>query len=234
MTARQELLDAFAGLRVADVCDGLDRAGLPDLTLMDPAIRPLYRDVERFSHRLCGIAHTVRWVPTARPRPALSPDEFPAWEGACYRDHARSPFAEEIQAGDVLVFDAAEQDVGTIGSNNCLGWIARGARGVVTSGGARDTDELIMQQCPVYCRLISRTIQPGRQEFDASQVPIQCGGVLVHPGDIIVADGDGVVVVPQGIARDVARYAREVLEGDKRGRRALYEQLGRPPDDTVQ
>jgi len=233
MSDRRQLLEAFEGLRVADVCDGLDRAGLPDITLMDPAIRPLYRDVERFSHRLCGIAHTVRWVPTVQPRPALPPDAFPAWEGAFYRDYARSPFVEEIQTGDVLVFDAAEQDVGTIGSNNCLGWIAHGARGVVTSGGARDTDELIMQRCPVYCRLISRTIQPGRQEFEASQIPTQCGGVLVQPGDVIVADGDGVVVVPQGLALDVARYAREVLEGDKRGRRGLYEQLGRPLDDTV-
>ncbi len=233
MSDRDRLLAAFTGLRVADVCDGLDRAGLPDITLMDPAIRPLYRDVEEFSHRVCGIAHTVRWLPTARPRPHLTPDEFPQWEGEFYRDYARAPFAEQIEPGDVLVFDAAEQDVGTVGSNNCLGWIARGARGVVTSGGARDTDELIKQKCPVYCRFISRTIQPGRQEFDACQVPIQCGGVLVHAGDVVVADGDGVVVIPRDTALDVAAYARQVLEADKVGRRALYQQLGMPLDHTV-
>lgn len=55
----------------------------------------------------------------------------------------------------------------------------------------------------------------------------------VRPGDVVVADGDGVIVVPSAIAADVARYARRELEQDKQGRRALYDAMGIPPDETV-
>ena len=63
--------------------------------------------------------------------------------------------------------------------------------------------------------------------------PIVCGGVTVMPGDVIVADGEGVVVVPRIRAEEIARYARKILEGDKSARRNLYQQLGLPADDSV-
>jgi len=53
------------------------------------------------------------------------------------------------------------------------------------------------------------------------------------PGDVIVADGDGVIVVPREKAKEVAQYAEKILEGDKAGRRKLYERLGLPPDESV-
>jgi regulator of RNase E activity RraA len=68
---------------------------------------------------------------------------------------------------------------------------------------------------------------------DSVNEPVEIGGVYVRPGDIVVADGDGVVVVPREHALRVAGLAREVLNADKPRRRQLYEQLGRPLDDTV-
>lgn len=64
--------------------------------------------------------------------------------------------------------------------------------------------------------------------------PVVIGGVLVCPGDVVVADGDGVVVVHRKAAPDVARFARTILEKDKAGRRNLYKRLGIPTDKTVE
>jgi len=64
--------------------------------------------------------------------------------------------------------------------------------------------------------------------------PIECGGVLVRPGDVVVADGDGVVVVPWEKARLVASEAIAIMEEDKRGRRKIYETLGKPIDWTIE
>jgi len=230
---RDELIAAFAGLRVADVCDGMDAVGLYGRGLVDREIRPLYRDLAGFSHRIAGPALTLRYVPTARDVPHLPPEDFPDYEGQWYRDLATEPQREVLRAGDVLVYDAAGLDVGIIGSNNCLAWMNLGAVGVVTNGGARDTDELIKQHCPVYSRFISRGYMPGRVEFDAMNVPINCGGVMVRPGDMVVADGDGVIVVPVEKAAQVAAIAHGILDGDKQGRRKLYADRGMDPDSTV-
>jgi regulator of RNase E activity RraA len=234
VTETLDLLSLYRGLRVTDVCDGLDARGLIDTGTMDWQIRPLWRDVEGFSHRIYGLAHTVRFVPTSRvaPRP-LPLDEYKDWKSDWYRRLAPGP-KEPIHAGEIIVIDAAEVgDVGFIGSNNAQGWINQGARGVVTNGGCRDTDELIRQRVPVYSRRIARGIRPGRLEWDAENVPLACGGVRVFPGDVIVADGDGVIVVPRAHAQVVAEIAREIALDDKQGRRKKYEEAGLEPDFTL-
>ena len=63
--------------------------------------------------------------------------------------------------------------------------------------------------------------------------PIVLGGVLVMPGDVVVADGDGVIVVPRAHAPEVARYAHKVIDGDKNARRDLYKKLGLPEDKST-
>ncbi len=230
---REELIETFRGLRVADVCDGMDAVGLFERGCVDGRIRPLYRDLEGFTHRIAGPALTVRYLPTDREVPNRPPEEFDEWVGRWYREVSGEPFRAEIRDGDVIVFDASDLDVGIIGSNNTLGWMNRGAVGVVTNGGARDTDELIKQKCPVYSRHVSCGFMPGRVEFGAVNVPVDCGGVLVRPGDVVVADGDGVIVVPVEKAPAVAAIARKILGEDKAGRRRLYEKRGLPPDVTV-
>lgn len=79
-----------------------------------------------------------------------------------------------------------------------------------------------------------RGIRPGRNELESVNKPVTIGGVTIRPGDVIVADGDGVVCVPREFAQRVADYAREILNGDKKARKALYQKLGMPLDKTVQ
>jgi regulator of RNase E activity RraA len=136
-----------------------------------------------------------------------------------------------LRPGSALAIDDAERaDVGSIGSDNILAWKSRGTVGVVTNVTARDTDEIVTERVPLY----GRGIRPGRNEIESVNRPIVCGGVLVVPGDVIVADGDGVLVVPRGVAVDVARYARRILDEDKEGRRRLYEELGLPKDKSLE
>jgi 4-hydroxy-4-methyl-2-oxoglutarate aldolase len=229
-----KILKLYDGLRVADVSDGMDIAGLQDVGLVDPAIHALWRDTEEFTHRFTGIAVTVRYVPTNRRASKMTPEEFKRWESKWYTEISSEPFVDLLRRGSVIVIDAGEdRDTGSIGSNNILNWKSRGAVGVVTSGGVRDTDEIIKQKIPLYHKRLGRGIRPGRNEVESVDQPIMCGGVLVRPGDIVVADGDGVVVVPREHAEPVAVAAHQILEADKEGRRRLYEKLGMPADKTV-
>jgi 4-hydroxy-4-methyl-2-oxoglutarate aldolase len=229
------ILRLFEGLRVADVCDGMDKAGLHNLGLMDPEIRPLWKDTRHFRHRIVGIAVTARYVPTQEP-PAGRREtaDFDRWVAAWYRDRSSEPFVPLLRPGTVLVIEEHGHDTGSIGSNNILTWKQRGCVGVVSSATARDTDEIEAQGIPLYFKRPGRGIRPGRNEIESVNAPIVCGGVLVKPGDVIVADGDGVIVVPRARAEEVAAYARATLEQDKSARRRLYEALGLPKDPSVE
>lgn len=232
----EELLALYDGLRVADVSDGMDAVGLSNVGLMDPEIRPLWKDPESFRHRFVGIAVTARYVPTNLP-PAgtMSAEGFDAWVGEWYTELSPEPFDVLLRPGSALVLDDADRvDVGSIGSYNILAWKKRGMVGVVTDGTARDTDEIETEGVPLYFRGVGRGIRPGRNQIESVNRPVVCGGVLVVPGDVVVADGDGVVVVPRAVAADVARYARTILDTDKAGRRELYRELGLPADPSVE
>ena len=231
------ILELYDGLRVADVSDGMDVAGLWDVGLMNPEIEPLWRDLDDFDHLFAGIATTVRYVPTNRTTPGpMTEEDFNAWSGQWYSEISSEPFVDSLKEGSVVVIDASgDGDTGSVGSYNALFWTSKGARGIVTTGSVRDTDEIIKQEIPVYLdyEQRGRGIRPGRNEIESVNQPIEVGGVLVRPGDVVVADGDGVIVVPREQALAVAEAARRVLEGDKAARRALYEELGRPLDSTV-
>jgi len=231
----EQILKLFEGLRVADVSDGMDKVGLTNIGLMSPEIHALWKDTEHYTHRIIGVAVTVRYVPTNKPpAPAMETEPFDRWVGQWYNQLSSEPFVPLIRKGTALVFDdAPDSDVGSIGSNNIMGWKVRGCIGVITNATARDTDEIITEKVPLYFRKPGRGIRPGRNEIESVNRPIVCGGVLVEPGDIIVADGDGVIVVPRAHAREVSEYAKAILDGDKAGRRNLYKKLGLPPDDSV-
>jgi regulator of RNase E activity RraA len=231
----RELLALYEGLRVADVSDGMDAVGLHNVGLMDPAIHPLWKDTEEYSHRFVGIAVTARYVPTNRPPAGTrSTEDFDAWVGEWYSKLSPEPFDVLLREGSALVLnDANSADVGSIGSYNILAWKQRGMVGVVTDATARDTDEIQAEGVPLYFRGVGRGIRPGRNQIESVNRPVVCGGVLVIPGDVVVADGDGVIVVPRAVAAEVAGYARRILDADKAGRRELYRELGLPEDPSI-
>lgn len=230
-----QVLKAFEGLRVADVCDGMDAVGLHNRGLVNSEIHPLWRDTSNYTHRFIGIAVTARYVPSQEPTAgSRSIEDYDKWAGAWYSRKSPEPFTALLRPGSALVIeDAGDADVGSIGSNNIMSWKLKGCVGVVTSATARDTDEIITERIPLYFRKPGRGIRPGRNEIESVNRPIVVGGVLVKPGDVIVADGDGVVVVPRAKATAVATYAQKILEGDKAGRRGLYQKLGIPSDPSV-
>ena len=237
--ARKEILELYRDLRLTDVLDGMDLIGLQDIGLMDKDIRPLWRDVEKFSHRTVGFAITVRHVPTDV---RAGQNSFPNLEGFKKfksEQYKRAPDAwlSTAKPGDIVVIDAGGIDeCGFIGSNNSLGWAEKGVAGVVTNGGARDTDEIVkVKKISVYCKngYSTRGVRPGRLIAESYNFPISCAGVLVFPGDLIVADGDGVIVVPREHALTVGKFARQINLGDEKSRANRFKRLGIELDETV-
>jgi regulator of RNase E activity RraA len=225
--ARQELLDLYKDLRVADVRDGMDWNLLHHTGSLPPDFRPLYRT------RAYGIARTARYLPYTGAIPAKTPEEYTEWVGWYYNTICRYPWVQEIEPGDFIIIDQSGVNAGLMGSNNGLECKRKGAHGLVSNGGVRDTDELILQNVPFWSRFVSQSMVQGRLQYDAYNIDVVIGGVVVKPGDVIVADGDGVIVVPQEKAIEVARYAHRELENDKKGRRSLYESMGMDLDETV-
>lgn len=224
---REELLKLYEGLRVADVRDGMDWNMMHGYGSMSYEIRPLFRT------RVVGIARTVRYLPYEGSIPKMSPEEYTEWVGWYYNNVCIYPWIEEIQPGDFIVIDQSGVNAGLMGSHNSLEGFKRGACGYVIEGGVRDTDELILQKIPVWSRFVSQAMVQGRLRYDTKDIPVSVGGVVVNPGDVVVADGDGVIVVPRKMAYEVAKYARRELNNDKIQRRKLYEAMGWELDDTV-
>jgi regulator of RNase E activity RraA len=205
----QKVLDAFTGLRVADVSDGMDGVGLAGVGLVSTEIKALWRDTENFTHRIIGIAVTARYVPTNKREARIDRQTEDRW----YKEITTEAFQGVLFPGSILMIDGDEDgDTRTIGSSNIRSWQKRGALGVVTSGAVGDTDEIIHHKVPMYYKRLGRGYRPGRNELESVNRPVTIGGVLVRPGDVVVADGDGVVVVPRERAFDVAEAARRFLD----------------------
>ncbi len=224
------LLETVAKLRVTDIRDGLDWVGLHSKGSISPEIRPLYRT------RACGFARTVRHIPTQRKVPALSPADYTRWAyDFWYGEVMRSDLTSKLGPGDFMVVDTCGAQTPAVGSTDSMVLAALGVRGVLTNGGARDTDEIISQAVmPVWSRWIVQPMYQGRVEPGGQALPVEIGGQLVRDGDLVVADGDGAIVVPIDVAHDVVTYAIQECENDKRLRRELFELHGLEPDESVE
>lgn len=233
-----EIAPRFAKyLRITDVTDGLDAVGRADVTLMDARIRPLW-----FGMRFFGPAVTMRVVPANQRMRVVTREEALRQHGIWFseRQERLGEFGqglrlnERVKPGCVVVTSTGgARECGYWGSSNSMGVQAAGAAGIVTEGNCRDTDEVILQKTPVACAGIGRPIIPGRVELVDLEVPVGCGGVLVRPGDVVGCDWDGCIVVPYEVAEDVLFFAASIAVDDKKGRRRLYERLGKEPDETV-
>jgi 4-hydroxy-4-methyl-2-oxoglutarate aldolase len=128
------------------------------------------------------------------------------------------------QPGDVIVVDAGG-DLNTSVCGGLMGGLAqnRGIRGMIVDGSGRDTDELEDINWPIWTRAITprgtHTMFSGRKDELSINVPIACGGVVVNPGDFIVADLMGVVVVPLGLAEETVRLAQEQADREEETRK---------------
>ena len=225
---RKEILDLYKNLRVTDVRDGMDWCGYHHYGTVHHSIKPLWR-----THAI-GFARTARYVPYEGPLPNVTGDEYTKWVGWYYNTVCTDKWAEDVTFGDFICLDVCGIDVGLLGSNNTLNCVNKGAVGfLLNGGGCRDTDEVILQKIPVFLKHPSQPMDQARIRYLEKDIPIAIGGVAIYPGDLVVADGDGVVVVPQKLIMDVQKYAYQEMTGDRAARRGLYEAGGRELDESV-
>ena len=152
--------------------------------------------------RLVGPAFTLRHIPAREDL-----DVMTAFEG---RSHPQRVAIETVPQGHVLVMDCrGDASVASAGSILVTRMMIRGAAGVVSDGGLRDSPEIAKLPFPTYCQGGSAPTNLIKHHAVDLNVPIGCGGVPVFPGDILVGDGEGVVVIPANIAEEVAMDAAE-------------------------
>ncbi len=191
-------------LYAAVISDALDASGFREQALRH-TIRPLLPET----------------VVVGRAMPVLCLDVY---------EVPNEPYQQEIAAVDSL----KQNDVlvcSTNGSTRICFWgellstaaRARGARAAVIDGFIRDARQIMAMRFPIFTTGITPVDSNGRGEVVAYNVPIECGGVLVNPGDIVFGDADGVVIIPQAVETKVIAAALEKVSGENRTRDALRE-----------
>lgn len=186
-----ELIEGFSKVAIASVADAVDKV-CGRRGYLNSHIKPRINE-----QRICGPAATVLETAT---------DEFVPPQHAL-------DLIDEAPRGSVIVIaiEGGQSDVAVWGGLMTAGAVANGHVGAVLDGGVRDLTEIRRDyDFPVYARDVSPGTTLGRYRTVASQVPVRVGDVVVHPGDIVVGDVDGVVIVPHAKAREVLAMSQEI------------------------
>jgi regulator of RNase E activity RraA len=185
--------DALMKVATSTLTGALYRRGLRNMFMQD--VSPLRPD----QPRMVGIAFTMRFIPSREDKDA---------PGARGRGQVQSQAMEQCPPGHVLVVDSRGDARAASAGDLYIGRLkARGCAGIVTDGGFRDSEGILKTGLPTYSRRPTSPPSPIVHHPTDLNLPIGCGGVAVYPGDIIVGDCDGVVVIPPDIVDDVAEEA---------------------------
>src|SRR4029079_8398745 len=161
--------------------------------------------LNRDTPRMVGEAYTLRYIPAREDI-----DQLGAFEG---RGHPQREAIEACPPGQVLVMDARRDASAATGGDILMTRLmVRGVAGVVTDGGLRDSQTIEKLPWPAYCGARSAPLNLVRHHAIDAQVPIGCGGVAVYPGDVLVGDGEGGVVIPAKFVDEVAQEAASQTE----------------------
>jgi len=199
--APQKLLAQLEGVWTSTIADTMGRHGV-----MMPEIRPIFEPI-----RVVGVAFTVLNYPN---------DNITTHKALTM-----------VQPGDVLVIDEGrENNTGSFGHNMSLQARNRGIAGFVSNGCMRDIRLLREEKFPAFCRgVCPRSAQ--KNTPGSINVPVQVGGLVISPGDIVVGDDDGVAVIPLAVAEEVIKRARQRMDMEYQQARDIRE--GRKPLEII-
>ena len=195
---KPETRDKLKTVSTATICTALYKRGLRNQFIQD--VHPLNPD----GGPMVGEAFTLRYIPAREDLNPLSVFQD--------RGHPQRKAVEECPPGAVFVIDSRKDPrAASAGSILVTRLMKRGVAGVVTDGGFRDSPEIARLAIPAYHKRPSApTNLTVHQALDIN-VPIGCGDAPVWPGDVVVGDGEGVVVIPAGIADEIADEAVEMI-----------------------
>lgn len=193
----EDLRDLFLTVSTATLTTALFKRGLRNVFVQ--GAQPLGGG----STRMAGPAFTLRYIPSREDLDTIEVFKDPR--------HPQRHAVETIPAGAVMVIDSrGDARAASAGGILVRRMMVRGAAGIVTDGGLRDSVEIGAMGFPAYCRAPSAPTNLVHHHAIDIDVPIGCGGVAVYPGDWVVGDGEGVVIVPAGIAAEIAAEAVEM------------------------
>ncbi len=196
---REQLLEAYSQIPTGNACDAMQTLGIPSGAV--EGLRPLSLD----QRRAAGFARTIKQMQRSQSA-----------EGAKLARHSKV-IDEALNPGDILVIDVGGRtDVCTGGGMLALRAKIRGVAGFVVNGCLRDLKEMVELDFPVHLVDGSPVKSAPKLETVGVDIPVEIGGVQINPGDLVLTDDTGIVVIPVGAAETVLQKAQEIQAAEDR------------------